>query len=427
MAFKGTATVGTKDYAAEKPLLEKVEEVYAAFRDEEQKGARADSLKLAHLATAFKAAQDEAGKHVDSNGFTRILEENGAQGLNAFTSLDVTEYLYSLPSNKLELWALLEGSRMTAPVFREFYKERDVVYEERRMSTESTPNGRLVTEFWHAAFQAHPYGFGLIGFPSDLRTFTRKDAEAFYRRNYVAKNMCVALVGDVTLADARRHAEQYWSGISDAPAPPPIATVEPEQRAERRLLLEDPAQPLIVIGWHCPALTDPGYPAHRALGSLLAGGSFSRLYKTLVKEKKLAVQVQAEPGFPAEKYPNLFTLFVVPAAGQDPLAVEQATYDALEEIRTSKPFTDEELAGFKVRARARMIAAAESNQSLASSLAEAETFYGDWREFFRGAERVERLTTKDVMAALEKTLVRSNRTVGIIVSPTTAASAGEGR
>jgi len=193
------------------------------------------------------------------------------------------------------------------------------------------------------------------------------------------------------------------------------------------VILEDPAQPLLYIGWHCPALTDPAFPAYQALGSLLAGGDYARLNKRLVKEMKIAVQVGAFPGVPGQKYPNLFLLYAVPAAGQDPLAVEQEIYKALDQVKASG-FTQDELDGFKVRARAQKIAAAESNSSLASELAQYQTLFGDWREWFRGLERVQALKPTDLKDAMEKTLVRTNRTVGIIVSSRTeTASSGGGR
>lgn len=424
MAFKGTSIVGTRDYAEERPLLDAEERAWDALLAERRKGARADDAELARLEAAFAKAQEEARAQVVSNGFTAVLEQNGATGLNAFTADDITAYYYSLPSNRLELWALMEGGRMGRPVFREFYKERDVVIEERRMRYESSPVGRLFWEFITTAFVAHPYGFGGIGYPSDLRSFTRTEGEEFYRRHYVAKNMAVAVVGDVATADVRRVAEEYFSIVSDAPAPPPLDTVEPEQMAERRILLEDAAQSYIGIGWHIPAASDPRYPAYEAAASLLAGGDFARLTKRLVKEKKVCTQIQMFTGFPGEKYPTLMMLFAVPSAGQDPLAVEAEIHAAMAEVMESAPFTDEELEGYKVRVRAQKIAAAEGNQNLALSLAQAQMLKGDWREFFRDAERVQSLTVADLMDALKTSVKRSNRTVAMIVPPQTASAEG---
>lgn len=424
MAFKGTAIVGTKDYAAEKPLLEAEEQAWDALLNERRKGAKADTAKLAALEKAFAAAQENARSVVVSNEFQKIIESAGGQNWNAFTGDDVTGYFYSIPSNRLELWALMEAGRMAHPVFREFYKERDVVYEERRMRYESSPLGRLLLEFIQASYVAHPYGTGGIGHPSDLKTFSRTEGDEYFKRHYVAKNMTVAIVGDVTLPEVRRVADRYWSTLSDAPPPPPIDTVEPEQKAERRVILEDAAQPVLAMGWHVPAGTDKRFPAYQALADLIGGGDHARLNKILVKEKKIATQLQCLAGFPGLRYPNQFIVFVVPAAGQDPLELEKLVYQALDEIQTSKPFTAEELEGYKVRIKAQKIAAAESNSSLCGELAQAQSLYGDWREFFREQERVQSLTPQDLLDAMKTTMVRSNRTVGMIVNPAQAANEG---
>ena len=421
MAFKGTPIVGTKDYAKEKTLLDGEESAFTALLDERRRGARADTSKLRALEQAFKGAQESAREPVVSNEFSKVIEQAGAQDANAFTADDLTAYFYSIPSNRLELWALMEGSRMTYPVFREFYKERDVVYEERRMRVESSPIGRLFDEFIHAAFVAHPYGFGGIGYPSDLKSFSRTQGDEYFKKNYVAKNMTVAVVGDVTLADVQNYAQKYFSDLSDAPKPPPVDTEEPEQKAERRVIIEDPAQPYVIIGWHIPAASDPSYTAYQALASLLAGGDFARLNKVLVKEKKIVTQVFATTGVPGEKYPNLFLILGVPAAGQDPLKVEQEIYAVLDEVQKSKPFTDDELAGYKVRVKSGKIASVDQNSDLASELARAQIVYGDWREFFREQERVQALKVSDLMDAMKRSLMKSNRTVGVIVSPSSQA------
>jgi predicted Zn-dependent peptidase len=424
MAFKGTTVVGTTDFRAEKPLLDREEEAWTALLNERRKGPRADSTRLRALDKAYVDAQEASHGYVNSEEFSKVLEQAGAQDINAFTSLDITAYFYSIPSNRLELWALMEGGRMTQPVFREFYKERDVVYEERRMRTESRPIGRLIDEFIHVSYTAHPYGFGTIGFPSDLRSFSRTQGEAYFRAHYLAKNMTCAVVGDVTPAAVQSLAQTYFSGISDAPAPPPLDTVEPEQRAERRVLLEDPAQPFVIIGWHIPALTDPSYPAYKALADLLGGGDWARLNKALVKEQKIATQIEAFTGFPGEKYPSQLCIFVVPASGQEPERVERAVYAVLDSVQRSKPLTAEELAGYKVRIRAQKIQASESNASLAGELAQAQALFGDWHAFFREQERAQSLTVTDLMGAMSRTMTTSNRTVGMLRNSTAAAEGG---
>src|SRR5258706_5465504 len=179
-AFKGTDKIGTTNYEAEKAALAKVEEAYAAYDHVRRDPIKHDEAKIAELEKAWKAALDDANKFVVPNEFSKIVDRVGAVGVNAFTNDDETVYFFSLPSNQFELWAYLESGRFLHPVFREFYKERDVVYEERRMRTESSPGGRLVEQALATAFMAHPYGQPVVGWPSDLQTFSATDAEAFF-------------------------------------------------------------------------------------------------------------------------------------------------------------------------------------------------------------------------------------------------------
>ena len=184
---------------------------------------------------------------------------------------------------------------------------------------------------------------------------------------------------------------------------------------------------MMMIGWHIPAGDDPRYPAYEALASLLGGGDWARLNKALVKERKIAVQLEAFAGLPGEKYPTMLGLLVVPASGQDPLQVEQAVYGVMDSVLSVNPFTAAELDGYKVRVRAGNIARAEQNSSLTDALVRAQILQGDWREFFREQERVQALTVDDLMAAMKRSLVKSNRTVGLIVNPPKQASNEGGR
>ncbi|MDM7915267.1 MAG: M16 family metallopeptidase [Candidatus Eisenbacteria bacterium] len=414
MAFKGTTHVGTTDYAKERPALEAVDRAWEALKAERDKGRHADSTKIASLEAAFKAAQEEAGRYVVANEFGRVIEQNGGVGLNAGTGTDATQYMYDLPSNRAELWALMEGDRLTQPVLREFYKERDVVIEERRMRTESTPSGRLFEEFLTAAFLAHPYGKGVIGWRSDLETLSREEAEAFWKEHYVAKNMVIAVVGDVKAPEIRQLAEKYFSTVSDGPVPPPVHTVEPPQHVERTVVMEDEAQPLIFLGYHIPDFNDPDWFAYAALSDLLGEGRSSRLYTRLVKEAKVAVQAGTGAGFPGEKYPNLMFGFIVPATGVDPDSALAVFDDEVEKMFDEKPITQEELDGVKTRVRARFWQQIQSNQGMAGQLAYFQAMTGDYRNLFRQVEKVEAVTIDDVKRVARETLRKDNRTVAIL-------------
>ena len=211
MAFKGTDKIGTTDYAAEKVALEKVEQAYAAYIAERDKPVGRDQQKLKDLEKAWKDAVTDANKYVKPNEFPQIVESNGGEDLNANTSDDETNYFYSFPENRLELWAYLESERFLHPVMREFYKERNVVIEERRMRTDSNPIGRLLEQFTTAAFQAHPYHRPTIGWMSDLNSFSATDAKQFFDKYYIPSNMVVTVVGDVKASrdDADRR-KIFW-------------------------------------------------------------------------------------------------------------------------------------------------------------------------------------------------------------------------
>jgi predicted Zn-dependent peptidase len=414
MAFKGTPNIGTTDYKKEKVALDAVDRAYAALMAERYKGRLADSTKIAALKDSFKAAQAEADKYVVSNGFSAILERNGVVGLNAGTGTDQTQYEYELPSNKIELWAMTESDRLINPVLREFYKEREVVIEERRMRTESTASGRLFEGFLQTAFVAAPYGNGLIGHRSDLETFSREQAEAFRKEHYVAKNVTIAVVGDVKTSEIEAFAKKYFSTMSDAPAPPPVMTVEPRQDVERRITMIADEQPLVFLGWHIPDVNDPKWHAYEALSDVIGQGRSSRLYTTLVKEKKLAVQSGMFAGMPGEKYPTLMFSYIVPASGVEPDTALAVFDREVARFLKDAPVTDEELAGFKTRSRARFLRQIQANGGLAEQLVYNQMIRGDWRKLFRQLDEVNAVTKDDVMNAARECLRVDNRTVAIL-------------
>jgi predicted Zn-dependent peptidase len=410
MAFKGTTSVGTADLARELAALEAEEAAYLALRTARLNGAPDD--EIARLEQAFVALRDTARTFVEASAFDRILEQHGAVGLNAFTSADQTGYLYSLPSNKLELWFAMEADRFRHPVLREFYVERDVVMEERRMRTESNPVGRLVEEFLTTAFKAHPYGKPTIGHMSDLESISRTEAQAFFDRYYAAGNLTIALVGDVDPAEVRRMAERYFGPLPGRPAPDRIGTVEPPQLGERRVTLVEQAQPFVFVGYHRPSAYHADDAAFQVLTDVLANGRTSRLYRTLV-ESELALGADVLPAFPGEKYPTLYIVYGVPNRGVDPRQVETAIYDVLTEV-VEDGITAEELARAKTRARAGLVSGLESNLGLAAALAEVEALTGDWRNLFLQLDAIEAVTARDVQRVAAETFVPANRTVATL-------------
>lgn len=421
MAFKGTSVIGTRDYEAEAAALAKVDSAYHAY-DAERRNPLADPDKLDALRTSFKDAQDAADAYIEKNEFSKIVDRAGGVGMNASTSSDQTVYFYSLPANKVELWAYLESSRFLDPVFREFYKERDVVMEERRLRTESNPNGRLFEQFSATAFFAHPYKQPVVGYMSDLMSFTREDAEAFYRKYYVPADMTIAIVGDVKAEAILPIIDTYFGRLPAGPKPDALRTVEPKQTAEKTVLLVDPAQPLYLEAYHRPEATSLDDPIYDVIADVLSGGRTSRLYRSLVRDKKIAAAAGAFNGFPGSKYPTLIVMRAVPTPGHTNQEVQAAIREQLERLKT-EPITDDELKMVKTRAKADLIRSLDDNSGIARQLVFSQVRFGDWREIFRTVERLDKVTKEDVMRVANATFVATNRTVGMIENADAAKAA----
>jgi len=416
MAFKGTETIGTKSWANERKALDGVEEAYDRLDAERNKGPKADPAQIATLESQLKLAIDRAQAFVEPNEYTRIIEENGGSGLNAGTNLDSTEYFYSLPSNRIELWFLMESQSFLHPVFREFYKERDVVMEERRMRVESNPQGKLLESFLAASFEAHPYRNPPAGWASDIASLRIADAKRFFDEYYVPSNINIAIVGDVNPADARRMAEKYFSPLTRRPLPPLVHTKEPPQPGPKTALVESPSQPLLVIGYKRPDEYDKDDPVFDILSLILSSGRTGLLYKELVQQKRIALAAQAGATFPDGRYPNLFLFFLVPAVGHT-VEENQAALDDLIARFEARPVDAVTLARVKTKARATVIRRLDNNSGLASLLTLYYATYGDWRKLFTSIDDLNKVTAEDVQRAARQYLVPMRRTVAYTMPP----------
>jgi predicted Zn-dependent peptidase len=413
MAFKGTDKIGTTDYAAEKPLLEKIETAYAAYIKERDKQVGRDEPKLKQLEKDWKDAAEAANKFVKSNEFGKIVEQNGGEDMNANTAYDETAYHYSLPENRLELWAYLESERFLHPVLREFYKERDVVIEERRMRIDSSPFGRLLEQFTEEAFAAHPYHRPGVGWISDLNSFSATDAQKFFDKYYVPSNMVVAIAGDIKPATALPILEKYFGRLPSRPHPEEPTTTEPPQNAERKVILRDRSQPIYIEGYHRPDYHSKDDAVFDAISDLMSEGRTSRLYRALVRDKKIASFSQGVTGYPGIKYPHLFAFLAVPLPGHTTQEVGDAIHVEIERLK-KEDISDDEMKMIKTRTKAGLVRGLADNEGLATQLATFQTRYGDWRELFRSVDRIDQVTKADIRRVANEIFVDTNRTVGVI-------------
>jgi predicted Zn-dependent peptidase len=413
MAFKGTTKIGTKNWAEERHALDRVDQAFLALRAERDKGDKADKARLTQLEADLEAAEQGAAQFVVANEFGKIIDGAGGRGLNASTWSDKTDYYFSLPSNAAELWFYLESERWIDPVLREFYKEAGVVREERRMRTDSNPVGKMIEEFLATAYKAHPYGVPGIGWDSDLRNFTRKQAEEFFRAHYMASNLTMVITGDVDPKRMRQLAEAYFGRMPKRAKPDILRTVEPPQQVERRLTLKTASQHWVLIGYHKPAAAHPDGPVYDAIGSLLSEGRSSRLYRRLVTEKKLVAGAGGFPDFPGEKYPSLFLFYAAANPGKTNPEVEAAMLEEIERLK-NEPVSQEELDGVKRRARSSILGALSNNNSIGQTLAKFQVLTGDWRNLFKYLDEMNKVTPADIQRVAKSTFVETNRTVGYI-------------
>jgi predicted Zn-dependent peptidase len=425
MAFKGTDRIGTTDFEAEQLALERVERAYEAYDRARRNPLGTDPAEVERLEQEWREAMKTADEFVISNEFGEIIDRVGGVGLNAFTSYDETGYFYSLPANQFELWAYLESERFLKPVMREFYKERDVVMEERRMRTESNPIGRLIEQFLATAFIAHPYGRPVVGWASDLRSFTATDAVAFYRTHYVPSNMVVTLVGDLDPNVVFPIVERYFNRLPRGEQPAALRTEEPRQIGERSVIIEEATQPFYLEGYHKPAGTHPDDAVYSAISDILSSGRTSRLYRALVRDQKIAAVAAGFNNFPGAKYPNLFAFYGVPTPGHTPEEIRDAMRVEIERIRT-EPVSAEELEMVKTKSKANLLRQLRSNQGLALQFGSYQARYGDWRELFRQVEAIDAVTADDILRIAAQTFVPSNRTVGMIRSTQMAGAPSQG-
>lgn len=412
LAFKGTTLVGTTDYKAEKPLLDRLDQLASQIKTAKVAGKQDE---IAKLSAEFKNVEAQAAKLVKQNELGRIVEQSGGVGLNANTSTEATRYFYSFPSNKLELWMSLESDRFLDPVFREFYKEKDVILEERRLRVENSPIGLMLEKFSDAAFKVHPYRRPVIGYDEDIRNLTREDVRKFFDAYYVPSNLTIAIVGDVKPNQVKQLAQTYFGRFQAKPKAQTQVPAEPPQKQTREVTLELRSQPWYFEGYHRPAITHPDNAVYDIIDSLLSSGRTSRLYKSLVEQQRLALGAQSFSGYPGDKYPNLMLFYVLTAPGHNVDEVAIALRKEIDSLKT-QPVSPMELDRVKTQARAGLLRSLDSNMGMAQQLLEYEVKTGSWRNLFKQLDQIAAVTPADIQRVARVTFTPENRTVGKLLS-----------
>jgi predicted Zn-dependent peptidase len=423
MMFKGTPTIGTTDYEKDQQIIAEQERVRDLMRQEEahmramwRHGEIEDlqnpdtvTPRYKELSAEFKQLVESQRQLLVKNEFDRIYTTAGCAGMNAFTTEDMTCYFITVPANKLELWMWMESERLWHPVFREFYAERDVVFEERRMRYDSTPTGKAdeanLAMFWESS----TYSWPTIGWPSDIMAISKPQADSFYSIYYSPQNITLILVGDFDAAAAGTLARRYFERIPRGRTDPPdVVTLEVPQEVEKRMNAVVEANPQVDIYWHTVPFRHPDSYPLAVLGQLLSGRT-GRLYKGLVLDRKEASQVGALQD--SKKWAGLFNISGEARDGKTPEDVEQGIYAELERLKND-PVPAEELQKIKNQYAAYQYRKLESGFNILHQLLVYDGL-GDWQEINEAGARIQAVTAADVQRVTRKYFTKENRAVGI--------------
>ncbi len=410
MMFKGTTTIGAKNYPREHKLLLKIEAAGTALDREKMKGKRADPTAIERLTQQLKVLQNTHRRQTVSNEIDRLYTENGAVGLNASTGQDLTTYQVSIPVNRIELWARIESDRMLNPVFREFYTERDVVMEERRQRYELDPDGKLLESYLATAYISHPYRRPVIGWPSDIRFLDTAYMRRFFKEFHAPNNTVIAMVGDIQPSEVLKLVERYFGPIPAQKLTAIPFTEEPVQSGERRIEVLYAADPKLILGYHKPPPPDLSDYVFDLIESILTRGRTARLYKILVEEKRIAKSIQAHNGLPGARYPNQFVFFATPRHPHTNMDLEKAIDEEIERLKNDL-VSEPELEKVKNQLRADFIRGLDSNAGLAGMLSYYEALLGDYHYLTGYTAHIDKITPDDIRQAVRTYLTRDNRTV----------------
>jgi predicted Zn-dependent peptidase len=433
MMFKGTQTIGTKNIEEDLKLNLELDRVKAELRKEEQ--AIAARLRLGEI-TDVKDPKVRTPRHQEllaefdrlnarqrdllvKAEFDKIYTSSGASGMNAGTSEDFTIYFVNVPANKLELWFWMESDRLLNPVFREFYAEREVVAEERRMRLDSTPTGRYDVQFNAMFWKSSPYGWPVVGWPSDLDAITRQDASEYFGKYYAPNNLTACLVGDFDAEQATALARKYFGRLQrGASEPDPVRTVEEPQYGEQRMVAEADTNPTVRVRYHTVADGHKDEPAFLTLQALLNGRT-GRLYKSLILEQQVANTAFASHS--GLKYEGYFEFRGVAKPGKTPEQVEQAIYKEIEKLKTGL-VPDRELQKVKNEQTASNFRRLQSGFSLMEQLLTYDAYRG-WRSINNDPPLLQAVTAADIQRIAVKYFGPTNSSV-LLLNRKRATAAG---
>ena len=381
-------------------------------------GGRNEYPGITGLSHFFEHMMFNGTERLAQGEFNETMEAAGGAN-NAYTSKDVTVYQDWFPRSALETIFDLEADRLANlaidPAVVE--SERGVVYSERRSRVDESNFGRLYEQILAVAFVAHPYQFPVIGWPSDIESWTQEDLESYFKTYYAPNNLTMVFTGDITAEEIFVLADEYFGPIPSQDPPQRIRTVEPEQAGSRRLVIEtDAPTPLLHMVFLAGSATDPETQPLNLLLKILVDGSSSRLHRAFVEDEQIALSVG---GFQMEGFdPGLVYFYLTLPPDADIGAVEARLLEELGLI-ANDGVTEAELTKARNIMMADFWRGMATINGKASALGNAEVFLGDYERAFTLPDELAAITPSDLQGVAADIFQTNNMTVGTLRSPAT--------
>jgi zinc protease len=377
-------------------------------------GSRNERPGTTGLSHFFEHMMFNGAKKYGPKQFDQVMEAAGGSN-NAYTARDLTVYQDWFPKTALDLIFDLEADRIASLSFdpKLIESERGVVASERRSSVDNNNFGILFEQLYATAYIAHPYQWPVVGWMSDIETWKLEDLKRHFEMGYSPSNATMVVSGNVKAEEIFKLAEKYIEPIASHAPPPPVTTSEPEQAGERRVMVKKFGQlPVLMLGFHVPATSDPDFYPLRVFETILFEGQSSRMYQRIVDKEQLGLFIETDLSFSFD--PTLFAIIAQPNAGIQPETVERAIYEELDRIKT-QPVTDQELEKAKNILLANFYREMKTINGKANAIGSYEVFFGDYRKLFTAADEYKKVTKEDVKRVAQKYFGEKNRTVATLV------------
>jgi predicted Zn-dependent peptidase len=423
MAFKGTDRIGTREAAAEQVVQDSVARVGSLLAHEIGLRERGDTSEVGRLRGELERLTEKQMGLTVPGEYYKVYDRYSFNW-NAWTSIDFTAYEADVPGNDLEVWMLMESERLKHPSLREFYRELDVIREERRQALEDNPQGMAWEQLCALSFLSHPYRLPVIGYMSDLETLTQEDAERFRAAYYVPGNGVAALVGDFDPVVAKTMIQSYFGDFKPGPLPSEVTTLEAEQKGMRRGVWRQGTERGLYIGFHTFAPSDRRSVMAGLLARILTQDNTSRLQHRLVVEEKMVRRVSADPSAGYARYPGLFVIEAQPLEQFTNEEIEVKIWEELDRL-VREPVTEAKLREIKSSMRKESYRSLRTNESLANDLTRNQAIHGDWRHCYQYLDLVQAVTAEE-LTSLSRDLFRKDKTTVIFLEPEESTREHEG-